>query len=78
MPFIATGVGAVATQAFVNPFYGYRGLELLRDGAPAEDVVRILTAADDGREPSPGARHGSRRALRRLYRRRPASTGAGT
>jgi uncharacterized Ntn-hydrolase superfamily protein len=49
VPFIATGVGAVATQAFVNPFYGYRGLELLRAGAGAEDVVRILTQADAGR-----------------------------
>lgn len=49
VPFIATGVGAVATQSFVNPFYGYRGLELMRAGAPAEDVVRILTTADEGR-----------------------------
>jgi uncharacterized Ntn-hydrolase superfamily protein len=49
VPFIATGVGAVATQSFVNPFYGYRGLELLRAGATAEDAIRILTAADDGR-----------------------------
>src|SRR5215203_711846 len=49
VPFIATGVGAVATQSFVNPFYGYRGLELLRAGAPAGDVVRILTEADEGR-----------------------------
>ena len=49
VPFIATGVGAVATQSFVNPFYGYRGIELLRAGAPAEDTVRLLTAADEGR-----------------------------
>ncbi|MBZ6075633.1 DUF1028 domain-containing protein [Microvirga puerhi] len=49
VPFVATGAGAVATQAFVNPFYGYRGLELLRAGAPAEDVIRIVTAADEGR-----------------------------
>ena len=48
VPFIETGVGAVATQAFVNPFYGPRGLALLRAGAPAADVVRILTAADAG------------------------------
>lgn len=49
VPFVATGVGAVATQAFVNPFYGLRGLELLRAGASAEDVIRIVTAADEGR-----------------------------
>ena len=48
VPFVATGVGAVATQSFVNPFYGYRGLELLRAGASAEDVIRIVTAADEG------------------------------
>jgi uncharacterized Ntn-hydrolase superfamily protein len=49
VPFIATGVGAVATQAFLNPFYGYRGLDLLRAGTAAEDVIRILTTADEGR-----------------------------
>jgi uncharacterized Ntn-hydrolase superfamily protein len=49
VPFIATGVGAVATQAFVNPFYGHRGLELLRAGASADDVVRVVTANDEGR-----------------------------
>ena len=49
VPFVATGIGAIATQAFVNPFYGLRGLELMAAGASAEDVVRIVTAADDGR-----------------------------
>ena len=49
VPFVATGLGAVATQSFVNPFYGTKGLALLEAGAPAEDVVRILTAADEGR-----------------------------
>lgn len=49
VPFVAHGVGAIATQAFVNPYYGHRGLELLRAGASAEDVVRIVTANDDGR-----------------------------
>ena len=49
VPHVEHGVGAVATQAFVNPFYGLRGMELLRAGAPAEDVVRILIAADAGR-----------------------------
>jgi uncharacterized Ntn-hydrolase superfamily protein len=49
VPFIATGIGAIATQSFVNPFYGYRGLELMRAGASAEDVIRIVTNADEGR-----------------------------
>jgi uncharacterized Ntn-hydrolase superfamily protein len=42
--------GAVATQAFANPRYGPEGLALLRDGLPADEVVRRLTEADDGRE----------------------------
>jgi uncharacterized Ntn-hydrolase superfamily protein len=49
VPFIATGVGAIASQAFVNPFYGSRGLELLKAGASAADVIRIVTASDAGR-----------------------------
>lgn len=49
VPFVETGVGAVATQSFVNPFYGSRGLRLLRNGVPPEDVIRILTEADEGR-----------------------------
>lgn len=43
------GVGAVATQALVNPSFGPAALRLLRqDVAPAEAVAR-LTAADPGR-----------------------------
>jgi uncharacterized Ntn-hydrolase superfamily protein len=49
VPFIATDAGAIATQAFVNPFYGYRGLEWLRSGMAAEEVVAKLTEADAGR-----------------------------
>jgi uncharacterized Ntn-hydrolase superfamily protein len=49
VPFVETGVGAVATQSFVNPFYGTRGLRLLRAEVPPADVVRILTEADEGR-----------------------------
>jgi uncharacterized Ntn-hydrolase superfamily protein len=44
------GAGAVATQAYANPRYGPDGLALLREGAAAQDVVRRLTEADDGRE----------------------------
>jgi uncharacterized Ntn-hydrolase superfamily protein len=42
--------GAVATQAYANPRYGPQGLDLLREGLPAEEVVRRLTSADDGRD----------------------------
>ncbi len=50
VPFIAAGVGAVATQALVNPFYGTRGLQFLREGMPAETVVKTLISADEGRD----------------------------
>jgi uncharacterized Ntn-hydrolase superfamily protein len=50
VPFIAAGLGAIATQAFVNPYYGIDGLRLLREGLNAHDVLAALLAADDGRE----------------------------
>jgi uncharacterized Ntn-hydrolase superfamily protein len=42
----AAGVGAIATQANTNPNFGPSGLELLRSGATAEDVVSALLAGD--------------------------------
>jgi len=48
--FVKTGVGAIASQALFNPYYGPRGLALLAAGASADDAVRLLTAADEGRE----------------------------
>jgi uncharacterized Ntn-hydrolase superfamily protein len=42
-------VGAIATQAYANPRYGPEGLALLREGFGAEEVVRRLTDADEGR-----------------------------
>jgi len=48
VPHIMSCIGAVATQALVNPFYGTRGLQLLGEGVPASDVVRLLTEADPG------------------------------
>ncbi|WP_284179586.1 DUF1028 domain-containing protein [Rhabdaerophilum sp. SD176] len=49
VPFIETGTGAIASQAFVNPFYGLRGMALLRAGATAQQALDILTAQDEGR-----------------------------
>ncbi len=43
------GVGALATQALMNPLYGAAGMELLRQGKTAQEVVATLTAADAGR-----------------------------
>src|SRR5262249_50236978 len=48
VPHVKSGVGAVATQALTNPFYGVDGLRLLAAGKSAPDVVCGLTAADAG------------------------------
>lgn len=40
------GVGAIATQAVINPAYGAGGLELLGKNLPAQEVVRRLTEQD--------------------------------
>jgi uncharacterized Ntn-hydrolase superfamily protein len=44
------GVGAVATQAWINRDYGPTGLDLLRSGAGAGAVVAALTSTDHGRD----------------------------
>jgi uncharacterized Ntn-hydrolase superfamily protein len=49
VPHIKSGVGAVASQAFINPHYGPQGLALLEAGSSAEDTVARLTAQDEGR-----------------------------
>jgi uncharacterized Ntn-hydrolase superfamily protein len=49
-PHAHSGVGALSTQALVNPLYGARGLALLAQGSAPTDVVRSLTFADAGRE----------------------------
>jgi uncharacterized Ntn-hydrolase superfamily protein len=49
-PHAESNVGALSTQALVNPYYGKHGLDLLRAGMPAPEVVQHLTAPDEGRE----------------------------
>src|SRR6266404_1875892 len=49
VPWAEPAVGAIATQAYANPRYGPDGLALLREGLGADDVVRRLVAADEGR-----------------------------
>jgi len=43
------GVGAIATQSFVEPAYGRDGLELLRKGVPAPQALAQLLKADKAR-----------------------------
>jgi uncharacterized Ntn-hydrolase superfamily protein len=44
------GVGAVATQSFVDPAYGPRGLELMKSGLSAKQALEALLLVDDGRD----------------------------
>ena len=50
VPHIRSGVGAIASQARVNHYYGPRGLALLAAGASAVDTVRLLVAADEDQD----------------------------
>jgi uncharacterized Ntn-hydrolase superfamily protein len=47
VPWAKAGAGAVATQSYANTTYGPRGLELLAEGKSAEEVIKLLTDADD-------------------------------
>ncbi len=49
-PHVRSGVGALATQALVNPMYGEPGLALLAEGTPPDEVVRMLIEPDAGRD----------------------------
>ena len=49
VPYVAAGIGAIATQALVNPYYGIDGLKLLRQGPSPRDIVASLIATDSGR-----------------------------
>lgn len=50
VPHIRGGLGAIASQAFMSPVYGVEGLELLAAGETPEDIVRLLTGRDEGRD----------------------------
>ena len=50
VPWAEAGVGAVATQSFVDPSYGPLGLGLMRAGRSAPEALAGLLAADEGRE----------------------------
>lgn len=46
VPWAEAGVGAVATQSFVDPSYGKLGLDMMRAGRSAPDALKGLLAAD--------------------------------
>jgi len=47
VPFVSADAGAIATQSFANVAYGPDGLDLLREGSSATDVIETLTDADE-------------------------------
>src|SRR5512143_3165300 len=49
VPWAEAGVGAVATQSFVDPSYGKLGLELMRTGKSAPEALKALLAADESK-----------------------------
>ena len=47
VPWARPGVGAVATQSFTDRRYGWNGLELMADGASAEETLASLRDGDE-------------------------------
>ena len=72
VPWAKAGVGAVATQAYCNTSFGWRGLELLESGIAPEQAKNILLKDDndptrrqlDGLSPAPVFGHVTRRIRR--------------
>ena len=50
VPWAEAGVGAVATQSFVDPAYGPLGLDLMRAGKSARQSLDGLIASDPGKD----------------------------
>ncbi len=50
VPYCRAGVGAIASQSFVNPYLGIDGLALLEQGLTAERALERLVEGDPGRE----------------------------
>lgn len=46
VPWAEAGIGAIATQSFVDPAYGKLGLDLMRAGKSAPDALRALLNGD--------------------------------
>lgn len=50
VPWARAGSGAVATQAWVNHFWGAEGIDLLSQGKTADEVVELLVSSDSESE----------------------------
>lgn len=49
-PYIKTGVGAIATQALLNPYYGINGIKYLEQGMSPEEVLKQVLSEDKENE----------------------------
>ncbi len=49
VPWARAGAGAVATQSWANTSYGPRGLAMMEEGVPADEVIAWLTEEDKDR-----------------------------
>ena len=50
MPYVRSGVGAIASQAFGNPYLGIDGLALLEQGLTAARALERVIESDTGRD----------------------------
>jgi uncharacterized Ntn-hydrolase superfamily protein len=50
VPWVESGIGAIATQSFVEVSYGPLGLELMRAGKSPEETLSALVKADKNRD----------------------------
>lgn len=49
-PFVRTGVGAVSTQSWVNPYLASQALDLMQQGVPGPQALERVLADDDARD----------------------------
>ncbi len=47
VPYAKAGVGAVATQSFVNPHYGPDGLRLMGENKDVDEIIKLMTENDE-------------------------------
>ncbi len=50
VPYVRSGVAAIASQAFANPYLGIDGLAMLEQGLPAERAIERVIETDAGRD----------------------------
>jgi len=50
VPHVEAGVGAIATQAFTNVFYGTKGLKMLKAGLSPQNALEAMLNEDPGRQ----------------------------